>query len=119
MAAAYIKANISEPLELDAEAQLQQAELEPEPSRSEVQQRSYSELLNAMLKATTSGDDDELMELRAETIGRFRRKRCADRSGVIQAAYPPRDWWAGCPGAQLPRSFSHQRHGLADRGVRT
>jgi hypothetical protein len=44
-----------------------------DPTRAEVQQRSYSELLIAMLKATIDGDDDELMELRAETIGRFRR----------------------------------------------
>jgi hypothetical protein len=44
-----------------------------DPTRAEVQQRTYSELLNEMLKATMDGDDDELMELRAEAIGRFRR----------------------------------------------
>jgi hypothetical protein len=48
-------------------------ELQAEPSRSEVQQRSYSELLSAMLEATVEGDDDALMELRAEGISRFRR----------------------------------------------
>jgi hypothetical protein len=44
-----------------------------DPSRAEVQQRSYSELLAAMLAAVIAGDDDEAMTLRAETIARFRR----------------------------------------------
>ncbi len=38
-----------------------------------MQQRTYSELLVAMLVATIAGDDDELMGLRAETMARFRR----------------------------------------------
>lgn len=37
------------------------------------QPSTYSELLRAMLYATISGNDDELMELRAESIVRFRR----------------------------------------------
>ena len=44
-----------------------------EPKRTEVAQRTYSELLKAMLLAINKDDDDELMELRAETISRFRR----------------------------------------------
>jgi hypothetical protein len=44
-----------------------------DPSRSEVEQRSWGELLDAMLLATVEGDDDELMRLRAEAITRFRR----------------------------------------------
>jgi hypothetical protein len=44
-----------------------------DPSRAEVQQRTYSELLAAMLAAVMAGDDDEAMVLRAETIARFRR----------------------------------------------
>jgi hypothetical protein len=43
-----------------------------DPTRGEVQQRTYSELLVAMLAATIAGDDDELMGLRAETMARFR-----------------------------------------------
>jgi hypothetical protein len=41
--------------------------------RPDQPQCSYSELLNSMLVATIQGDEDELMELRAETIARFRR----------------------------------------------
>jgi hypothetical protein len=44
-----------------------------DPSRAEVQQRCYSELLAAMLAAVIAGDDDEAMALRAETIARYRR----------------------------------------------
>ena len=44
-----------------------------EPLRSEIEQRTYTELLRAMLLATIGDDDDELMQLRAETISRFRR----------------------------------------------
>jgi hypothetical protein len=43
-----------------------------EPLRSDIEQRTYSELLSAMLLATIGDDDDELMQLRAETISRFR-----------------------------------------------
>ena len=45
----------------------------PDPTSSEAKQRSWGELLNAMLEATIAGDDDALMEVRAETIGRYRR----------------------------------------------
>ena len=72
-AAAYIKANVSEALQLDPEAEPVLTAAEPEPTRSEIEQRTYSELLGAMLLATIAGDDDELMQLRAETIARFRR----------------------------------------------
>lgn len=44
-----------------------------DPSRAQVQQRSYSELLQAMLATLIAGQDDEHMELRAECIARFRR----------------------------------------------
>ena len=43
----------------------------PDPSPAEVKQ-SWRELLDAMLKATIDGDDDELMELRAQAKARFR-----------------------------------------------
>jgi hypothetical protein len=46
---------------------------QPEPSRTEIEQRTYSELLDSMLLANIAGDDDQLMQLRAETIARFRR----------------------------------------------
>jgi hypothetical protein len=72
-AAAYIKANISAPLQLDPEAEPVLTSAEPEPTRSEIEPRTYSELHEAMLMATIAGDDDELMQLRAETIARFRR----------------------------------------------
>jgi len=49
------------------------SEINSHPTPSEVRQRSWRELLTAMLAATIAGDDDELMELRAETISRFRR----------------------------------------------
>ena len=42
-------------------------------SRREVDECTYSELLRAMLLATINDDDDELMQMRAETISRFRR----------------------------------------------
>jgi hypothetical protein len=45
----------------------------PDQLRAEVRQRSYGELVSAMLAATIAGNDDVLMELRAETIARFRR----------------------------------------------
>ena len=45
----------------------------PHHAQVEEKQRSYSELMSAMLAATIAGDDDALMELRAETIARFRR----------------------------------------------
>ena len=44
-----------------------------DPSPAEVRQRTYKELLTAMLAAITANDDDTLMELRAEMIGRFKR----------------------------------------------
>ena len=44
-----------------------------DPSPAEVRQRTYKELLTAMLAAITANDDDTLMELRAEMIARFRR----------------------------------------------
>ena len=68
----HLKAHLSQPLELN-EAITEQPEMEAEPSRSEAAQSSYSELLAAMLLATVTGDDDGLMQLRAETITRFRR----------------------------------------------
>jgi len=40
---------------------------------SENEQQSYSELLGEMLAATIADDDDKLMQLRAETMNRFRR----------------------------------------------
>jgi hypothetical protein len=54
-------------------AAVERHQQQPEPSRSEIEQRTYSELLDAMLLATITGNDDELMQLRAETIARFRR----------------------------------------------
>ena len=42
-------------------------------SRHEIDECTYSELLRAMLLATINDDDDELMQMRAETISRFRR----------------------------------------------
>ena len=44
-----------------------------DPSPAEVRQRTYKELLTAMLAAITANDDDTVMELRAEVIARFRR----------------------------------------------
>jgi len=44
-----------------------------DPSRAQVQQSSYTELLDDMLNAVIDGRDDDAMELRAETISRFRR----------------------------------------------
>jgi len=44
-----------------------------DPSRAEVQQRSYSELLSEMLLAVMAGHDDDAMAIRAEIIGRFKR----------------------------------------------
>ena len=46
---------------------------ELEPSRSQIEQRSWGELREAMLLATIANNDDELMQLRAETMNRFRR----------------------------------------------
>ena len=71
-AAAYIKANISEPLELAPAAELPAASVAV-ASRHEIDECTYSELLRAMLLATINDDDDELMQMRAETISRFRR----------------------------------------------
>ena len=66
---------IDEPLRRSAVPAVAKANDRPqaEPSRAEVQQRTYSELLAAMLAAVIVGDDDEAMVLRAETIARFRR----------------------------------------------
>ena len=49
------------------------ASSQPDLTAFESRQRSWRELLNAMLKSIVNGDDDESMELRAEAINRFRR----------------------------------------------
>lgn len=72
-AEAFIKANIAEPLQLGPEAAAGLTDSEPEPSRSQIEQRSWCELREAMLLATIDDNDDELMQLRAETMNRFRR----------------------------------------------
>ena len=72
-AEAFIKANIAEPLQLGPEAAVGLTDSEPEPSRSQIEQRSWCELREAMLLATIDDNDDELMQLRAETMNRFRR----------------------------------------------
>ncbi len=72
-AEAFIKANIAEPLQLGLEAADGLTDSEPEPSRSQIEQRSWRELCEAMLLATIDDNDDELMQLRAETMNRFRR----------------------------------------------
>ena len=71
-AAAFVKTNISAPIELDPAAQ--QAVMTAEDlSPSEAQQGSWGELLDAMLQATIANNDDEHMQLRAEAMKWFRR----------------------------------------------
>jgi len=52
------------------------------PQRSE--QRTYSHLTKAMLDATKNGQEDELMELRAEIISRFRMSDAQIESSLFK-----------------------------------
>ena len=45
-----------------------------DPSQAEVRKLTWTELLDAMLQAVVTGDDDEFEERKAEAIGRFRKK---------------------------------------------
>jgi len=64
-------ANVAIAMEGDHPGGFTDSELEP--SRSQIEQRSWGELREAMLLATIADNDDELMQLRAETMNRFRR----------------------------------------------
>ena len=63
-------------IEASAWARLPQDETPPprDPSPAEVRKLTWTELLDAMLQAVVTGDDDEFAERKAEAIGRFRKK---------------------------------------------
>jgi len=55
-----------------------------QPSPRGSQERTWSQLIGAMLDATISGEDDLMMALLAETIGRFKRSESQIKGAIFK-----------------------------------